>query len=228
MKPTIIRARDNPFSAGRLLKVRYQWLPGSWDELLVRLTALRHRAAIVGPQGHGKTTLLEDLSARLEKNGFQVYWLRFNRQNRSLSGSMWQNVFNELHGKTVICVDGAEQLSFWQWRRLKQRSKQAAGLLITAHQAGMLPSLVQCKTTPELLANIVAQLVNEPSDQLRTISNKLFEKHDGNVRDALRELYDLFADGTMRLSKTVGKTGKQEMAMPLHSGEMRSTEFPLN
>lgn len=217
MKPTFTRAKDNPFSAGRVLKVRYQWLPGSWDELLVRLTALRHRAAMIGSQGRGKTTLLEDLSARLEKNGYQICWLRFNLQNRSLSESMWQNVFNEQHGKTIVCVDGAEQLSFWQWRRLKQRSKKAAGLLITAHHAGMLPTLVECATTPVLLENIVAQLVKDPTDQLRTISNMLFKKHDGNLRDALRELYDLFADGTIHLPPTAADQNSPLMGIPLTS-----------
>ncbi len=65
-------ARDNPFAVQRVLTIRYRFLDGSWGDLLERLAALGFRAALVGPHGHGKTTLLEDLGARLDGRGFRV------------------------------------------------------------------------------------------------------------------------------------------------------------
>jgi hypothetical protein len=61
-----MRARDNLFSADRVLQVRYRLEGITWEELLRRLERLGYRAAIAGEEGTGKTTLLEELGARLE------------------------------------------------------------------------------------------------------------------------------------------------------------------
>ena len=68
----MLRARDNPFAVQRVHAIRYRLAGITWEELLERLAALGFRAALVGPHGHGKTTLLEDLGARLAEEGFRV------------------------------------------------------------------------------------------------------------------------------------------------------------
>ncbi|MBK8000329.1 MAG: hypothetical protein IPK15_16805 [Verrucomicrobia bacterium] len=75
-----MRARDNPFSTDRVLRVRYRLRGESWDSLLSRLAALKYRGAIVGPEGAGKTTLLEDLEPHLVAKGFEVVSLRLTRE----------------------------------------------------------------------------------------------------------------------------------------------------
>lgn len=198
---SITRARDNPFAVQHVSQVRYRLLQGSWDDLLSRLQELNSRAAIVGPEGRGKTTLLEDLAERLSRQGRDTRWLRLNQQRPSLPSRQWRHFFDGLKPTDIIFVDGAEQLGRWAWRRLRRRTQSCAGLVITSHNPGLLPTLIDCQTTLPLLTEIVSQLVPSPSDQLQQTTRRLFNKHNGNLRDTLRELYDLHAGQVNKSSR---------------------------
>jgi hypothetical protein len=50
-----------------------------------------------------------------------------------------------------------------------------------------------------LLAGIAAVLLEVGSETLHERVNVLFRKHHGNLRDALREWYDLASDKTIKL-----------------------------
>jgi hypothetical protein len=153
---------------------------------------LRFRAAIVGPHGRGKTTLLEDLGRRLEERGFRLRRITLHQSDRRLTGEQ-SEVLNGLRSREVLCLDGAEQLGLLAWRRVERRSRAAAGLLITSHRPRLLPTLVECETSPELLTEILRDLLGTETGDLRLLSEDLFSRHRGNLRDALRELYDLHA-----------------------------------
>jgi len=187
---TPVRPRDNPFAVQRVLEVRYRLPAGvTWEGLLDRFAALSWRGAIVGPHGHGKTTLLEDLAPRLEARGFRVRTIslrqahpRLDREDRA--------VLRSLGPQDVLFLDGAEQLGRLFWMELRLRTRRVGGLVITAHRPGLLPTLFECETSPELLTGIVAELLDggeEPGVE------NLHARHRGNVRDALRELYDRWA-----------------------------------
>jgi hypothetical protein len=49
--------------------------------------------------------------------------------------------------------------------------------------------LIQCETSPSLLQSVVEELLPHPLPGLPAVE-ELFHRHQGNVRDALRELYD--------------------------------------
>ena len=66
-----IRARDNPFRADRVQSLPYRLMDTTWDALLDRLAALRYRAAIVGPEGSGKTTVTTTFLEQLCNAGYQ-------------------------------------------------------------------------------------------------------------------------------------------------------------
>jgi hypothetical protein len=194
-----MKARDNPFRTDRVLGVRYRLRGESWEELLARLKSLGYRAAIIGPKGSGKTTLLEDLGPHLAALGFGVIRLRLDRETRSFPAQRLKRLFDELSERDVILFDGAEQLSRLDWLGFKLRSKKAGGLVITSHRGGRLPTLKRCATTPELLREIIAELLGpEAASQIN--ASELHAKHDGNLRDALREMYDLYA-ATQKLNQ---------------------------
>jgi hypothetical protein len=185
-----VRACDNPFRTERVLRVRYRLASATWDGLLDRLDALGRRAAIVGPQGSGKTTLLEDLAPRLRARGFEVRELRLDTETPSFAPGFLDGFFAALGPRDVILFDGAEQMGWLAWMRFERRSRAAAGLVITSHRSGLLPTLLETSTTPELLDGLVEEILGRRSPEL---TPGLFEKHDGNLREALRELYDHFA-----------------------------------
>lgn len=188
-----MRARDNPFRTDRVLEVRYRPLRGTWDDLLRKLDALRYRAAIVGPQGSGKTTLLEDLAPRLRERGYAVRELRLDTETPRFAPAFLDRFVASLTPADVVLFDGAEQLGPIAWRLFRHRCRAAAGLVITGHRPGRLPTLIETATTPELLLKLVGQILGDEARELAPILPELYERHDGNLRDALRELYDRYA-----------------------------------
>jgi hypothetical protein len=61
------------------------------------------------------------------------------------------------------------------------------------HRPGRLPTLWECRTSSRVLSDIMAELLvgyrlSPPADPA-----DLFWKHEGNLREALRECYDLMA-----------------------------------
>ncbi len=188
-----MRARDNPFRTERVLAVRYRLREG-WDDLLARFDRLGRRVAIVGPQGSGKTTLLEDLAPRLREAGFAVRELRLDTETPRFEAEFLERFLSSLGARDVILFDGAEQLARMAWSRFERGTRAAGGLVITSHRPGLLPSLVETSTTPELLQGLVEQILGDRSIELRPLVPALFEKHRGNLRDALRELYDRYAE----------------------------------
>jgi hypothetical protein len=187
-----MRARDNPFKTDRVLRVRYRLRGETWEELLGRLKGLDYRAAIVGPDGVGKTTLLEDLEPSLAGLGFRVRPLRLDRETRGFPRGFLRKLFAGLDKRDLLLFDGADEMGRFSWQRFKARSKKAGGLVITSHRGGMLPTLIECATSPELLAEIIAELSGGPPAP-REATEKLYAKHNGNLRDALREMYDAYA-----------------------------------
>lgn len=189
-----MKARDNPFRTERVLSVRYRLRDQAWEDLLDRLKKLGYRGAIVGPKGTGKTTLLEDLEPRIIALGFNIIRLRLDDQARSFPRGFLNRLFAGLTERDVILFDGAEQMSRLTWHRFKRRSKKAGGLVITSHNAGLLPTLKECATSRELLDEIIAELVGAENAVFFDASRELHAKHKGNLREALREMYDICAD----------------------------------
>jgi hypothetical protein len=209
-----MRARDNPFSVSRVLELRYQFpsqADQGWSSLLSRLEGLRYRAAIIGSHGSGKTTLLEDLGSRLTDQGFRTHSVFLNRQDCAYPHEFVARTDGKLSSRDIVLLDGCEQLGLPGWWRFRWQMRHAGGLVVTTHRAGRLPVLWHCQTNPELLFELVRRLVDShvvhnqvdnPQDNVLpesipvptlTETDQLFQQHRGNLRDALRELYDRVA-----------------------------------
>lgn len=195
-----MRARDNPFRTERLLGIRYRLEDRTWDNLLSSLERLQFRAAIVGPRGSGKTTLLEDLAARVAARSYLPRALRLDAETPRFAPGFLDHFAGSLTPRDVILFDGAEQLSAVAWGAFQRRTRGAAGLVVTVHRPGRLPTLIETETSPDLLAALVGQLLGDRIEDVRATLPELFHRHDGNLREALLELYDRYARGEVALS----------------------------
>jgi hypothetical protein len=95
----------------------------------------------------------------------------------------------------LVLVDAADLLPVRRFRRLE---KSAGRLVITAHRVGLLPTLHRCRTSAGLLKQIVVQLVG-PDAAARLPLEEIYAANEGDVRRALRHLYDI-ADCGFRVS----------------------------
>jgi hypothetical protein len=190
-----MRARDNPFSTARLHQIRYRFHDFGWEQLLERLERMNYQGAIVGAEGTGKTTLLEDLEPKLRDLGFSPMRLRLSQEAPRFSPVMQQMLDFRISARHILLFDGSEQLGWMAWNSFRWRHREAGGLIITRQRAGRLPTVFKCTTSPQLLAEIVGELLEDPASVDLTLTQKLFRRHRGNLRGALRDLYDRFALG---------------------------------
>lgn len=188
-----MKARDNPFAVERVHSVRYRPLRGTFEDILARLETLDYRAALVGPEGSGKSTLLEDLRNAVAQQGRKTR-LVFVNDTRPLDAPRRRQLLCETTADEIVFLDGADSLRWATWLLIKRRLlHETAGLVITSHRSGMLPTLLECSTTPLLLQQIVGALGPEAPPVSTGLLNELYHRHDGNLRHCLRDLYDLYA-----------------------------------
>jgi hypothetical protein len=191
------RPADNPFASHRVEGLGYRFNGPSLDGLCRRLQDLRGRAAIVGPEGSGKTTLLEEFADTLPGESVRV---RIGGSCRRPWHTARAQLPTPVTTNHAVLIDGAEQLGPIGWRRLLLATRNAGCLLATLHRPGLLPTLIECRTDRDLLCDLVEELA--PADALSLVSDldDLFQRHEGNIRLCLRDLYDVYAGRTIRQS----------------------------
>ena len=191
-----MKARDNPLRIERILQVRFRLeaieAGLTLAELVERWENKGRRGAIIGPHGHGKTTLLEDLGEVFAARGETILNLRLSREKRRFTYDEWRQI-QSAAPQTIILFDGAEQLNRLDWARFKKRSQRAKGIVITSHRAGLLPTLLECQTSPQLLRALLQQILGNDALAWDVECEVLWERHKGDLRLALREIYDIYA-----------------------------------
>jgi hypothetical protein len=186
------RARDNPFAVSRVRRIRYRMSEGEWETFMNRLRKRRFRGALVGPEGAGKTTLLEDLGPRLAREGWTTHWLQVEEGKCALPAGR-RSLFPALGPSDCLLLDSAERLRPWSWAVFRYRTRRVGGLIVTTHRPGRLPTLLECRPRRHLLLDIVEELTGESGGEIHNLALQLFERHQGNVRDVLWALYDVYA-----------------------------------
>lgn len=187
-----IKARENPFASDRIENLAFRFPDGvTWEALLERLEANQYCGAIVGSQGSGKTTLLEQLVPQLEARGFRPEIFRLRPETSMREKERLPERLRQIEKPGFILLDGAEQLSTRLWLPVRSAASRAAGFIVTVHRVSRLPVLFECVTDPMLLDELVEDLTGGrlPAKE----APNLFARHSGNLRDALRELYDRWA-----------------------------------
>ena len=155
---------------------------------MTRLAAQNYCSAIVGPQGSGKTLLLEQMVPKLEALGFEPKLFRISTETGMREKEHLPDTLRRVVAPGFILLDGAEQLSTRQWLPVRGAASKAAGFLITVHRVSRLPALIECETRPPLLEQLVHELTGSwlPAGEAQL----LLARHHGNIRSVLRELYD--------------------------------------
>lgn len=187
-----MRARENPFRSDRVERIAYWFEHDTWDTLLERFARLSRRAAIVGPEGTGKTTLLEQMAGRLSELGWEAVLERMSpADGAARAGDMLRRAA-ALAPRDVLLLDGADHLPPLAWLRLRRRTRSAGGLLITSHRAGMLPTLIDTSASLRIVRDVVAGLLGGKCPAVERALPGLLAARRGNVRLILRDLYDLY------------------------------------
>jgi len=194
--PTIARANPficNPFSTRHVRPGSVDYVFGEGEDagrIVARLRAAGWQGEIVGPHGSGKSALLAALIPEIRRAGKVPLLVELHDGQRRLPVDLSGLALN-----TVLIVDGYEQLGFWarfrlaSFRRRCFRRRGRIGLLVTSHRSMGFCELHRARPTVELAARIVERLAADvPQEDIQ----RAFDRHRGNIRETLFDLYDLF------------------------------------
>jgi hypothetical protein len=190
---------SNPFATRHVRPgaLPYLFPPGeSAAGLLERLQAHGWWGQVVGPHGSGKSTLLAVLLAELRQLGRAPMLITLHDGQRRLPAAARRALRDRsAPGRTIVVVDGYEQLRGWSRLVLKYRCRRrGCGLLITAHSDVGLPGLYDTRVTPATAANVIQHLL-PPGTACPLSPTGLAARltaRDGNLREVLFDLYDWY------------------------------------
>ncbi len=186
---------DNPFSSRFIrpgaIPYRFRNSDSSLPALYARWKECGSVAQIQGDHGSGKSTLLASLAPHFEADRFQLrthVMAEVPRDVRTLLAD---------HGwtpQTVVIVDGYERLSWWsRWQLWFKRLRTGARLLITTHMDLGFPNVCTLRPTDDDVVELVQHLQrNRQTLVADDDARKAFARHQGNVREALFELFDVY------------------------------------
>ncbi len=207
MKTAIRPAHLNPFRVQRTDALLYQPEQEAWLDAITRLKKMNWHGAVVGPHGSGKTTLLRRLAGSLSARGLTPICIRLGshrpRADATQRKALKQAVKH--HPETsIILLDGAEQLSWISWKQFLFQTRRVAGLVVTTHAPGRLPTWFATSMQPSTFAALANQLLHRAVDAGEIDSSEitplsleeasaLLNINAGNARDAFRMLYEQWA-----------------------------------
>lgn len=192
-------ARENPFAVERiesLIPFDPKWLDTDWDAILEQFQEADYHGAIVGPHGSGKSTFLDTFEPIFsEKTGMLICRLFLNEEKPELTRHEKLFITNcPDNAATVIFLDGAEQMNFWDRSEFKRLTHGFGGVLTTRHSKKRNePVILETETSVEMLRSFVIKLMpNYPGTPVEIAA--LFAEAEGNIRDALRLAYDRISE----------------------------------
>lgn len=202
------RVKSNPLATRFVSPGKLVWRSRtgeSLDEIANRFRALHSRAAIVGPHGTGKSTLLEHLAPLVANDAGQVVWLKLRGRIAACRALLESHLRWARAGKLLI-IDGYEQLP-WIARAYCLWISRWTGtsILITSHRTTSLPTLFNTSVDEELACELLDELLPLELAQRNSLLDRgrlrqLLVKHSGNLREVFMELYDLLEED----SRTTG------------------------
>lgn len=183
------RPCDNPFRAQRLDALRYVEDGVVLDEVIAKLRRKGYRGALVGPHGTGKTTLLREVGDRLIGDGLSPMPLFMNSEDRGRLPRHWRSAVRMAGHGDALLLDGYDLLPRWARVWVLHASRGASAVVVTSHRRSVLKTVAKTASSPAMLRRLVAELTDEYAAG-SVDCEALWQQHHGNLRDALRELYD--------------------------------------
>jgi hypothetical protein len=188
--------RTNPFCAARLRPgtIDYVFEEGNGLPRLVDLLeANGWLGQITGGHGTGKSTLLAALTPVIEGRGRLVESVTLAAGQRRLPRRFLAPLRSSA-GRGIATVDGFEQLYFWDRLLLKRACRRhGIGLVVASHRGANLPSLYETAVDAERAWRVVQRLQSgfPPRIGIGDLLRQL-ARRQGNLREALFDLYDLY------------------------------------
>ena len=185
------RPCDNPFNAQRIDSLPYLEYEYALSEVAMRLKRHGYRGAISGPHGCGKTAMLQALGDQLMEHGLTPLPLFINQDRKHALPNDWRRTIRNARHTDALLLDGYDLLPMWARGWVLFASMRAGAVVVTTHREVRFKTIACPTPSRVILRRLIAQLAPTLEDSID--SDQLFDRCDGNLRDALRLAYDHFA-----------------------------------
>lgn len=186
-----MKAENNPFRSAAVAKLRFRLDPSEVRAMVEGLRANDWRGCILGPEGTGKTTLLEDLETPAQAAGVTIEWIRLSLDSDAEERRLAVDRIDRMNAEQCCFFDGGEVLGWLGWRRLLRTVRnRGCGLVATVHRPCPLP--VVHRTAPDLeeTVSLARHLADSHwSDELEAAARTAFRHSHGNAREVFRACY---------------------------------------
>jgi energy-coupling factor transporter ATP-binding protein EcfA2 len=199
---------SNPFSTRYVQpgRISFQLRDGvTIEQLFDRFLQIpTRRAAIVGPHGSGKSSLLETMRKSIPSQyAVDAHRLSSESTRRDRTGARWELASQRWGTQTIVIVDGFEQVGWWAQYRLRQLVRNhESRLLITTHSPiRRFPLLWMTQRAVDDDDYVLRQLLigyddSDKSTKITEIDEAMIRwrevrlRHPTDMREALMEMYD--------------------------------------
>ena len=184
----------NPFATryirtGRIEPLNENGFPRNIEEIFKRFQSLSRCAAIEGPHGSGKSTLMAAIVEHCKQENIftKMFVIRsFGDVPQLMHGTVCAS------RETIICVKGWERIGNFSGVVMAIARFRRCGLLVTSHKRTRLSQLMQCRSNQQILNAVVGCLPSHGGIIQEDDCEDAFRKSSGNLREALLDLYDRF------------------------------------
>lgn len=169
--------------------------PRDVSALVVTLADLP-AAAIVGPHGTGKSTLLRAIAGELAATGRSAGIVQIRTRLDLLAVAAGLRLADR---GTVLAIDGWERLGRPAAAAIRLLAlTRGVRLLVTTHRPAWMPTLATTATSLSVLKAVIARLPDHGGLIDTADLAETYARRAGNVRDVLADLYDRFEYRTRR------------------------------
>lgn len=182
-----MKASENPFRSAAIAELRYRIAPEDLLALAQNAVDTDKHCCILGPEGTGKTTLLEDLDQQLIEMGHETEWIRLNNDSsRAKRNEAMARLAGAAKSGKIVLLDGGEVLKLLQWWKIRRLGRSGLKVVATLHRNRGL--FVLHRTTPDwsVAKSMVRTLSNR---ELEDVAAEAFKESRGNVREVFRACY---------------------------------------
>ena len=213
-----VSAEMNPFRTDRVRNLGFRLPSGDVTSLFDGLRQRNWRGALVGDHGSGKTTLMNLSETYFEAAGFRVARYRLNPRERLSSLLQIRRDAAKFDSSVALLLDSFGD-SWWpEWQILHPALSRVGALLACVHRPNRrIPTLVYLAPTPQLLTELIHDLVPEPPPDLIAFARGRFKVRRANVRQTWGDLFDWWSDHgvplDLPLSLTAPADGRYRIEM---------------
>ena len=195
--PTASRHIANPFASrhvrpGGLRPLTAEAELRDVPALVAKIRVAGGSAAIEGPHGTGKSTLLVAVAAELASAGRLAGTLQLRSVGDCIPALRlaWQ-----AEPGSTICFDGWEQMGRVGSLAVRFLARlRGCDLVVTSHRSAGLPLSISMAGSFRLLRAIVAALPDHGGLIQDEDLTAAFARHGGNLRESLSDIYDRFEE----------------------------------